>query len=315
MSQPKREESPKWSRYSGNQEWSKPKLSKSDHSKPSGPRTPAVTLPTATHTVKPPRFLVFNAIKGPRCFQMQRVWPDSQIVSNETLFDAKVHLRDLERTRGSINGQRVKDLIIDSGCQVTQVHPRWLTPDYKWEIPIRIACVHGDVITHDTTIVDIQVLGKVVTTQVAINPKLACNGLIGVDILASGEHKCSYLAQTRSKTKRRRKKKLRSYITPPNESSESQDSSAAPQSNTDNAKWDSSSMASSNEEESVTDGEQSNNPESQPADNELSISQATDMSDRPNWSDDFFTAAKVKRNLTRAQKRQERQLHAAKWGD
>ena len=76
---------------------------------------------------------------------------------------------------------------------------------------------------------------------------------------------------------------------------------------------DSSSMASSNEEGSATDGEQSNNPKSQPADYELSISQATDMSDLPNWSDDFFTAARVKRNLTRAQKRQERQLHAAKW--
>ena len=72
-------------------------------------------------------------------------------------------------------------------------------------------------------------------------------------------------------------------------------------------------MASSNEEESATDGEQSNNPEFQPADNELSISQATDMSDLLNWFDDFFTAARVKRNLTRAQKRQERQLHAAKW--
>ena len=135
-----------------------------------------------------------------------------------------------------------------------------------------------------------------------------------MDILASGEHKCSYLAQTRSKTKRRRQKKVRSYITPPNESSVSQDSSAAPQSDTDNAMCDSSSMASSNEEESATDGEQSNNPESQPADYQLSISQATDMSDLPNWSDDFFTAARVKRNLTRAQKRQERQLHAAKWG-
>ena len=72
-------------------------------------------------------------------------------------------------------------------------------------------------------------------------------------------------------------------------------------------------MASSNEEESATDGEQSKNPESQPADNELSISQATDMSDLPNWSDDFFTAARLKRNLTRAQKRQERQLHSLKW--
>ncbi len=314
MSQPKREEPRKWSRYGGNQEWSKPKLSKSDYSKPSGPRMLAATISTATHMDKPPRLPSFDAIKGLRCFQCNEYGHIAKLCPTKLCLMAKVHLRDLERTPGSINGQRVKDLIIDSGCQVTQVHPRWLATDYKRETPIRIACVHEDVITHDTTIVDIEVLGKVVTTQVAVNPKLACDGLIGVDILASGEHKCSYLAQTRSKIKRRRQKKIRSYITPPNESSESQDSLAAPQSDTDNAKWDSSSMASSNEEESTTDGEQSNNPESQPADYELSISQATDMSDPPNWSDDFFTAVRMKRNLTRAQKRQERQLHAAKWG-
>ena len=77
-----------------------------------------------------------------------------------------------------------------------------------------------------------------------------------MDILASGEHKCSYLAQTRSKTKRRRQNKIRSYITPPNESSESQDSSAAPQSDTDNAKWESPSavcLLSTEETEKITD--------------------------------------------------------------
>ena len=57
-------------------------------------------------------------------------------------------------------------------------------------------------------------------------------------------------------------------------------------------------MASSNEEESATDGEQSNNSESQSADNEVSTSQATDMSDLHNWSGDFFTAAQVKMKIS-----------------
>ena len=57
-------------------------------------------------------------------------------------------------------------------------------------------------------------------------------------------------------------------------------------------------MASSNEEESATDGKQSNNPWSQSVDNEVSTSQATDMSDLHNWSDDFFTAARVKRKIS-----------------
>ena len=270
ISQLKREEPRKWSRYGGTQEWSKPKLSKSDYSKPSGPRTQAATIPTATHMDKPPGLPAFDAIKGPRCFQCNEYGHIAKLCPTKLCLMTKVHLRDLERTRGSINGQRVKDLNIDYGCQVTQVHPRWLALDYKRETPTRIACVHGDVKTHDTTIVDIEVLGKVVTTQVAVNPKLARDGLLGVDILASGEHKCNYLAQTRSKTKRRRQKKLRSYTTPPTSLQSRKTLQQLP------------------------------NP-----------IRTTDMSDLPNWSDDFFTATRVKRNLTRAQ---ERQLHAAKWG-
>lgn len=46
-----------------------------------------------------------------------------------------------------------------------------------------------------------------------------------------------------------------------------------------------------------------NNPQSQPE----------DMSDQPDWSDDFFTTVRLKRTLTRQQKRQERQFHA-RWG-
>ena len=74
-------------------------------------------------------------------------------------------------------------------------------------------------------------------------------------------------------------------------------------------------MASYYEEESATDRKQSNNHESQPAHNELFTSQATDMSDLPNWSDDFFTAARVKRKISPEQRNDRRGncMHAAKW--
>ena len=108
MSQPKREEPRKWSRYGGNQEWSKPKLSKSDYSKSSGPRTPAATISTATHMDKPPRLPSFDAIKGPCCFQCNEYGHIAKLCPMKLCLMAKVHLRDLERTPGSINGQRVK---------------------------------------------------------------------------------------------------------------------------------------------------------------------------------------------------------------
>ncbi len=51
---------------------------------------------------------------------------------------------------------------------------------------------------------------------------------------------------------------------------------------------DSSSTVNSDEEENATDSELPNNPQNQPA----------DMSDLPEWTDDFFTTARVKRTLT-----------------
>ena len=113
---------------------------------------------------------------------------------------AQAHQQDLERTQATINGKRVKDLIIDYGCQMVQVHPQWATPGHRRETPIRITCVHGDVRMHETTTVDLDVMGKAIRTQVVVNPNLTSDCLIGLDILTDREHKSSYLAQTRSKT-------------------------------------------------------------------------------------------------------------------
>ena len=114
---------------------------------------------------------------------------------------AQAHQQDLEGTLGTINGKRAKDLIIDSGCQMTQVHPKWLTPGYRRETPIRITCIHGDVRMHETTTVDLDVMGKAIRTQVVSFPNLTSDGLIGLDILMDREHRSSYLTQTRSKIK------------------------------------------------------------------------------------------------------------------
>ena len=72
----------------------------------------------------------------------------------------------------------------------------------------------------------------------------------------------------------------------------------------DDTDWDSTSTVNSDEEESATDSELPNNPQYQPA----------DMSDLPEWADDFFSTTRVKKTLTHQQKGQERQLHASRWG-
>ena len=137
-----------------------------------------------------------------------------------------------------------------------------------------------------------------------VNPNLTSDGLIGLDILTYREHKSSYLAQTRSKTKGKRRIKTRLSTTTSNEPCESRESSPTPPSDTDDTDQDSISTVNSDEEESATDSELPNNTQYQP----------TDISDLPEWADYFFTTARVKRTLTCQQKRQEKQLHASRWG-
>ena len=179
---------------------------------------PAATMPTTTHTDKQPRLPAFDAIKGPRCFQCNEYGHIVKQCPTKVCLMAQAHQQDLKRTQGTINGKRAKDLIIDSGCQMTQVCPKWLTPGYRRETPNRITCVHGDVRMHETTTVDLDVMGKAIRTQVVVNPNLTSAGLIGLDILTDREHKSRYLAQTRSKTKGKRRIKTRLSTTTSNES-------------------------------------------------------------------------------------------------
>ena len=221
LSLPTREDPRKWSRSGSSQDWSKSKPGRADYAKPPGRTMPAVTMPTTTHTDKPPRPPAFDAIKGPLCFQCNEYGHIAKQCPTKVCLMAQAHQQDLERTQETINGKRAKDLIIDSGCQKTQVHPKWLYPGYCRETPIRITCIHGDVRMHETATVDQDVMGKAIRTQVVVNPNLTSHGLIGLDILTDREHKSSYLAQTRSNTKGKRRIKTRLSTATSNESCES----------------------------------------------------------------------------------------------
>ena len=133
---------------------------------------PAATMHTTTHRDKPPRPPAFDVIKGPRCFQCNEYGHIAKQCPTKVCFLAQAHQQDLERTQGTINGKRAKDLIIDSGCQMTQVHSKWLTPGYRRETSIRITCVHGDVRMQETSTVDLDVMGKATKTKMVVNLNL-----------------------------------------------------------------------------------------------------------------------------------------------
>ncbi len=129
LSLPTREDPWNLKRSGASQDWSKSKPGRADYAKPPGRTMPAATMPTTTHTEKPPRPPAFDVIKGPRCFQCNEYGHITKQCPTKVCLMAQAHQQDLERTQGTINGKRSKDLIIDSGCQMTQVHPKWLLQD------------------------------------------------------------------------------------------------------------------------------------------------------------------------------------------
>ena len=80
---------------------------------------PVATMPTTTHTDKPTRPPAFDAIKGSRCFQCNEYGHIAKQCPTKVCLMVQAYQQDLERTQGTINGKRTKDLIIDSGCQMT----------------------------------------------------------------------------------------------------------------------------------------------------------------------------------------------------
>ena len=111
---PTREDPRKWTRSGASQDWSKSKPGRADYAKPPG----------STHTDKPPRPPAFDVIKGLRCFQCNEYGHIAKQCPTKVCLMSQAHQQDLERTQGTINGKRAKDLIIDSGCQMTQVYPK-----------------------------------------------------------------------------------------------------------------------------------------------------------------------------------------------
>ena len=122
LSLPTREDPLKWTRSGASQDWSKSKPGRADYAKPPGRTRPAATMPTTTHTDKQPRLPAFDAIKGPCCFQCNEYGHIAKQCPTKVFFDGPSTPTGSEEKPGHHKCEESQNLIIDSGCQITQVH-------------------------------------------------------------------------------------------------------------------------------------------------------------------------------------------------
>ena len=115
---------------------------------------------------------------------------------------------------GRMNGWKVKGLVQDSGCQITQIYPRWLAHHYTREIPAKVRCVHGDIRKFNTTLINLEIEGKTTCTRVVMNQELSSDRIVGIDVLPNMDLSLAYLATSKEskETKRRKRRRLRRLV-------------------------------------------------------------------------------------------------------
>ena len=136
-----------------------------------------------------------SAGKGVRCFgcgQLGHVRKDcldkrpaeKVMFSVDTKQPSCEEDKDLKvKRQGFVEGQKVQDILLDTGCTRTLVHAD-LVPSQKvleGDV-VTIKCAHGDTRTYPTAIVGIQVDGLEIEVEAAISEKLPVAVLLGKDV-------------------------------------------------------------------------------------------------------------------------------------
>ena len=109
---------------------------------------------------------------------------------------------------GLVNGSPVSDIILDTGCTQTMVHKSLVDARFLLSEHVCIRCAHGDVSSHPTAIVDIDVGGHKCRVKAGVSDTLPNSVLLGRDVpeldklLSNGNGLRDVLAITRAQSKR-----------------------------------------------------------------------------------------------------------------
>lgn len=178
----------------------------------------------------------FDPVKGPKCFQCQEYGHlAAKCPKKLTMASWADQTNKLYILPGTIEGQRVERVIIDSGSQITHVHPRHLPADYTKGPAVNIIGSNGHCNSYPTTRVHMEIGGVKITAMAVVNPDPGCDAIVGKDIpelstllKISGPTKVSRKTQTKrmqKRSKRLRRKCTQNVLYAIPDTDENQDSS------------------------------------------------------------------------------------------
>lgn len=129
---------------------------------------------------RPPKW---HPLKGPRCFGCQAYGHIAAECPNqaEAMVGLAVDRPQMDTYPGKIDGKEVDDILIDTGCNLSQVHADMIDSDFVQTGTVNIAGTHtsGPL---PTGRVMLELEGKTFEQNVAINPNATHKAVIGVDV-------------------------------------------------------------------------------------------------------------------------------------
>ena len=113
---------------------------------------------------------------------MSRFWP-----KNALYCPGRKTEKSIER-RGTVNGQEVGNIVLDTGCSQTMVHSRLVQSDKLLEEEgVVVRCVHGDSVFYPLISVTISLEGHLIRTVAAVSDTLPASVLLGTDVRELGQ--------------------------------------------------------------------------------------------------------------------------------
>ena len=89
---------------------------------------------------------------------------------------------------GVVNGQKVQDIVLDTGCSQTMVHSSLIPSDQLLEGDgVVVRCVHGDAAVYPLCKVRIQLEGHSIQVVAAVSETLPTSVLLGTDARELGD--------------------------------------------------------------------------------------------------------------------------------
>ena len=121
---------------------------------------------------------------GIQCYNCKKFGHPAKLCPNKALMgDTQGPETNRLVKEGQVEGNRVADIMLDTGCSRTMVHKRLVSDDkMKWDEAVTIRCAHGDTVLYPLANIRIEVAGQMIQVEAAVSATLPVSVLLGTDV-------------------------------------------------------------------------------------------------------------------------------------